>query len=85
MNGAALNGAKAAATKKIQVWSGVQMRAAAKKADARAVGNEKAALMYFNAEVWASCRRSKHEDALVKLDRFERDAAEQAAWDARRR
>jgi hypothetical protein len=78
------SGAKAAATKKIQAWADVQSKAKAKKEAARKAGNEKAAKVYFEAEVGASCRRSKHEDALVKMDRMERQAAEEAAWEARR-
>jgi type IV secretory pathway TrbL component len=80
----AIPGAKAAATKKIQAWAGVQMKAQAKKLAARAAGNKAADAAYFKAEIFASCRRAKHEDALYRIDRWEREQAELAAWEARR-
>lgn len=84
MKTTAIENAKRTAAAKIQAWAGVQSRAAAKKVAARAAGNAKLADTYFRAEVQASCRRSRHEDALVKIDRFEREAAEVAAWETRR-
>jgi hypothetical protein len=85
MKTTALSGAKAAATAKITAWADVQGRATEKKVTARAAGNVRAAEAYFKAEVQASCRRSRHEGALVAIDKAEREAAEIAAWEARSR
>jgi hypothetical protein len=65
-----LENARRAATAKVTLWCDVQMRAAVKKSEARAAGNDKAAAVYFRAEVAASNRRAKHEDALCKLARM---------------
>lgn len=85
MKTTALDGAKRAAMAKIQGWANVQSRAHHKKLAARAAGNVALADTYFRAEVSASCRRSRHEAALVAIDKAEREGAEVAAWNARTR
>lgn len=73
MKTTAIKGAKAAAVKKVVRWMKVQEAAQEKKAAARKSGNAAAAALYFKAEIKASNRRARHEDALCKLERAERN------------
>lgn len=76
MNASKIPGAKSAAMSKIQRWAKVQSAARAKKEAARKSGNEALAQEYMKAEFKASARRSRHENALCAIDKWEREAAE---------
>lgn len=83
MNASKIEGAKAAAMAKVVAWAKVQSGAYHKKEAARAAGNTVRAKIYFTAECQASCRRARHEAAIEAMCRWEREAAEQTAWDAK--
>ena len=84
MKTTASENAKRTATAKIKAWADVQSKAHNKKVASRQSGNATLADLYFKAEVKASCRRARHEGALVAIDKAEREAAEVAAWEARK-
>lgn len=79
-----IDNAKRTAMAKVNGWANVQTRAYHKKNAAKAAGDASLAEGYFRAEVKASARRARHQEAIHKLCTMERHAAEEAAWEAKK-